>query len=125
MQCCLNRFRLSSVRLGTASGREPIRTHINSTGATGFGNARSRLLELLPGVVDEKADDSNSDETGRSAEEADEGGQTVYFANDLVLLVLFVGVSSVEEELVLFVAGDLPTVGEQKKEGYSDHCPDD
>jgi hypothetical protein len=96
--------------------------------AAGSSAVRESLVlfaKPLPRVVDPESDDANGDEAGRAAEESDVGGNALHLADDLVLLVFFVGVGAVEEELIFFVSGDLGAVGEQEQEAYDDDRPDD
>ena len=115
---------LSWVPLRDLQGTESKARKTNRLGRLGRGSYDG-LLELLPGVVNEHADDAEGYDAGCSAEKSDKGRETVYFANDFGLLVLFVGMTAVEEELIFFVTGDLPTVGEQEEECEGDYTPDD
>jgi hypothetical protein len=63
--------------------------------AAGSSAVRESLVlfaKPLPRVVDPESDDANGDEAGRAAEESDVGGNALHLADDLVLLVFFVGV---------------------------------
>jgi len=67
---------------------------------------------MLPGVVGEDADDAGGHDGCGDAKYADKGCYPVDFADDLRLNLLFVGEGFIEEQLVLFVAGELSLVGE-------------
>lgn len=83
------------------------------------------LFKVLPGIVSKQADDAECCQAGGTSEDPDEGSQAVDFADDLVLLLLFIGVGAVEEELILLVTGDLSTICNEKQEADGDHPPDD
>jgi hypothetical protein len=83
------------------------------------------LLDALPGVVDDHADDAGGDEAGGSAEDAQDGLDLVDAADDLVLLLLLAAVGVfVEEELIILVAGELAAVHEEGKEADGQCGPD-
>jgi len=83
------------------------------------------LFEFEDCVIDEESYDAGGDDAGRSPEDSDEGCNFVEFAYDLVLLLFFIRVGAVEEELVLFVTCDLTAVGEEQEEADGDDSPYD
>src|SRR5690348_10064495 len=79
---------------------------------------------MLPGVVGVDAHDADSHHGCCDAEDTNQGSKFRYFADDLTLLALLVGLGFVEEELVLFIASQLSFVGEQRQKAGCYKRPD-
>src|SRR5882724_6013812 len=71
------------------------------------------LLQVLPGVVGEDADNAGGHNGRGHAKHADKRLNLCDLANNFGLKLLFLGDSFVEEELVFFVTSQLSLIGEQ------------
>jgi hypothetical protein len=80
---------------------------------------------MLPGVVGEDADDAGSHNGCGDSKDTDKWLKFSNLANNLGLELLLVGGSIAKEELVFFISGQLPLIGEQAKKNGCNRCPDD
>jgi len=79
----------------------------------------------LKSVCDPDADDADGEETRDTGKDADEGLDLIDAADDFALPVGAVGVDLGQEELFIFVAGELAAVGEEANEESSNDSPGD
>src|SRR5229473_3593706 len=77
------------------------------------GQTFDSLLQMLPGVVGEDADNAGGHNGRGHAKDADKRLNLCDLADNFGLKLLFLGDSLVEEELIFFVASQLSLIGEQ------------
>jgi hypothetical protein len=79
---------------------------------------------MLPGVIGKDANDARSHGRRGDTKGAHERLYFIDFADDFGLFPLFVGFGFVEEELILFIAGQLSAIGKQRQEAGCNDRPD-
>src|SRR5271154_5073410 len=87
-------------------------------------NSSRGLLQVLPGIVGEDADDPGGHNGRSDAKDADKWLNFRDLANDFGLELLLVGDIFGEEELILLISGQLPLIGEQAEKAGCNCCPD-
>lgn len=84
----------------------------------------SAEAQSLDRVRHPDAYDPGGKQAGDTGEELYEGLDLVDATNDLALLARTVGIVFGEEELLVLVAGELPTIGEEANEESGKDSPD-